>query len=564
MSTLLNHPRIVSISDPCGCSLTKASVIALTPDRIEAMGDIEYNMEAIFARIQEARTVGVVPNTLYDLLMSRISHADKGQLHKKTVGRQSIIAPFKYRRRERNLISSYFNVTGGAANANAGNTVDSVVYPTSAWDLSIDTGPGQFKSELKNLARYFLPGNYIVVEHLSGSNAAYTTAHKIITAVDASETVATVTVSAPFTAAGWAALDAGEKAPFQPESGAVQLMSNNVSDYESWCYNQPTNLSNELIVDWFQTSRFTRCRNKEYEDMLRRIMDGEVNQWLKNFQHLDPAKRNKLEFIEHEKQWMNSVWFNQRLNEFQTADPTWDDIEALDQVVDPEDPSCVYEIKANALGIKTQLGENGRVVDMQGADLDLDMIFELAYVMRRNRQLDGKTHDTIDYLTDRKTAAQIEKVLIAYLKAEYGYDISRNVDMGKVIDSTGVVAFDYKRFDIPKQQFQIALITHPFFDDRIDAFQTASKSRGRMLVAMDWNDVNIGILETNSQKREYKGQTTANANATWSCVMKLNTKEYDLRSTTWDLEFGDFSRHQIVENFGSGCPYIDAEPCTVS
>src|SRR5690606_31710018 len=112
-----------------------------------------------------------------------------------------------------------------------------------------------------------------------------------------------------------------------------------------------------------------------------------------------------------------------------------------------------------------------------------------------------------------------------------------------------------------------------FFDDRLSAFGDGSgglqgsvdnKSRGRWLMGFDWNDLTIGVVETNSVRREYKGETTANANSTWSCVMKLNTKTYDLQSTTWDVEIGDFERHLLVENFSGACPKMTVSMCTPS
>ncbi|HUX20095.1 MAG TPA: hypothetical protein VMW69_02575 [Spirochaetia bacterium] len=534
-------------------------------DLIEAMGTIEYQQEALFARMMESQAVGVVPNTLNDLLTSRIQPVGKDEFHRTTIGKQSMIAPFKFRQRERNYTSSYFRVTAGEANAAAG-----VTLPASAWDMVVDVGGAQFASPLPDVFRYFLPGNHLTLEHKSGT-AAVTATVKIVAVADIDGDTATVTVQAPFTTAGWAALGAGDKAKFQPEWGVATLLTNNVSDYESWCHNQPWNNPNELIVDWFQTSRFARATNKEYEEMLGRILNGELNGFQKNFKYIDVVKRNQMMRQEYQKQWMNSVWFNGRISEIQVDNLATSNFTSLEQVVDPEDPSCVYEYKANAVGIHTQLVENSRRLDLAGGDLDLDLILDMAYVMQRNRKLDGKPHDTIDFMTDRFTKNRIDQILISFLKSEYGYDIHQYVTKGQVvIEGTNIIDWTYTLYDIPKHAFQLAIFTHPFFDDRLDAFGDAGSAgaditpRGRMLVAMDWNDIVIGAGDANTVHREYKGEVTANANSTWSCVMKLNTKFFDLESTQWDVEFGDYERHLIVENFSANCPSIVSSPCAVT
>lgn len=569
MASTLFPPRIVSISDPSGCSLTRATVEPLTPDRIEAMGSIEYNQEAIFARMMESRAVGVVPNTLSDLLMSRITPIGKGELHRKTIGRTSIIAPFKYRDRERNQSSSYFRVTAGAQNPNANGAAGDNSLHSSAWDLTIDVGGAQFASPLPNPARYFLPGNYLNIEHETGGNVAITAPVKIVSVVDTSGTVATVTVEAPYTDAGFTALSAPDKAKFNPTFGVASLLTNNISDYESYCLNQPWNNTQELLVDWFQTSRFARATNKEYEEQLARILNGEVNGFTKKFEYIDVVKRNQQMRTEYDKQFMNAVWFAGRINEYQVDDLSAVNFTNLEQVVDPEDAGCVYEYKANAIGIYTQLKENSRVVDMQGAALDMDLLLDLCYTMKRHRQLDGAPHDVIDFMTDRYTKDNLDQVLIKYLKDRYGYTIERHVTNGQiVVEGTKIIQWEYTVYDIPRYHFRIALFTHPFFDDRLDAFSDAGtagadiSSRGRLLVGLDWNDIQIGVVETNTVHREYKNDITAQANPAFSCVMRLNTKMYDLESTTWDVEFGDFQRHVMVENYSGACPTITNTLCT--
>jgi hypothetical protein len=66
---------------------------------------------------------------------------------------------------------------------------------------------------------------------------------------------------------------------------------------------------------------------------------------------------------------------------------------------------------------------------------------------------------------------------------------------------------------------------------------------------MDWSDFDLSIVGTNSAKREYAGKVTADARTEYSCVIALNTRHYDLRSTTWTLQIGDAKRSVMIENF---------------
>ena len=86
------------------------------------------------------------------------------------------------------------------------------------------------------------------------------------------------------------------------------------------------------------------------------------------------------------------------------------------------------------------------------------------------------------------------------------------------------------------------------------------RASGRSIWLIDWSDFNIGVVATNSAKREYKGKVTAEANSLFSCVIALNTKHYDLRSTTWTTQLGDAARHLVIENFSLARPTITLNP----
>lgn len=568
-ATLLIPPRIVQQTDPGSTDLTKLMFRPVTPELIEAMGNTEYKSQFL-AGVMEARAVGVTPNTLSELIMSRIEPIGKKEkLQEYTAGTTFISAPFKYRKRERNMKVSWFHIAAGIASPLAGTTVGGVVYPTSSWRLSITTGPSPWATSFKNLARFFIPGHFVYVEHFNqATNAAYTSAHKIIAASDSTADLAFVTVSAVgYDNAGWAALSANAKKPYQPAFGAVSLGANNVSDYESFGTNLPTDLANEMLIDWFGNIRTYRSENQEYIDTLSQIMDGKVNEYLSDFQQLEMAKRNKQVMTIEDLQFINTIWFGAR-EVGQVANPELANILALPTALDPE-AGTALERKANILGIHTQLVEQNRRIDLAGAPFDMDLLFEESRNLQRHRALDGKSHDRICWMTDRWTKDNWDQAIIRYLKSLYDYDVTKHVSNGQlVVEGTNIVAMKYTVYEIPRYHLEIAIFVHDFFEDKIAAFTDGTagtinaSARGRMAVSIDWDDIKLAVAKTNQVKRTYKGDTTANANSTWSKVMKMVSETHTLRSKMLAVEFGDFMRHSIFEHFSDACPTLTARVCS--
>jgi hypothetical protein len=572
-STLLNRTRLVSIPDSCGGTLTAATIAGLTPDAFEAYATTEHSLARVIAESAEARAIGVIPKTMSELLMSRIKEIDKDSIETRKVQGQSIILPYSYRTRKTNIGAESFSVASGEAHASAGTTVGGIVYPTSAWSVVVNTGPSARATALTNIERHFLIGEFLYVENIKSTGVAgvdrdkRTTPFKIINSVNTSSTTATVTIAANKTTAGWAALSAPEKAIYQPTFGVVYVGTNNVRDQESWCYNQPSDLSRSLIVDWNQTSRYTQCYNDEYARILKEITDGNVNEFIKKFQHMPLAEQNKLQRQRYDDKFMHSVFFGDVISEKQTAET----YTQLETVADPED-GTVYGYKANAIGLRTLLANEGRVVDMHGGALDLDNLLALSYEVYRNRRVGNDSVEVIDWMTDKDSAHLIHISMIKYLKATYGFEVTQFFKSGEVVDSTtNLVRYKYNRYTLPGLGFDLAVFVEEFFTDRVSQYGNGSgglngavdfQTAGRSIWLIDWSDFNIGVLATNQSKREFKGKVYSDANALYSCVITPNTKHYDLRSTTWTTQIGDAKRSLVVENFSLACPTLTIGVCS--
>jgi len=147
-------PNIIKVDSSCGCTLTKASFTGLTKSQFESLSGKELDLARVIASTAEAKALGVRENGLATLLRSSIKNV-KDTLNTVKFGEQSIILPYTQRPQRRILNANYFNIVSSADNAEAGATL-----PANTIDLTVDLGSSPWKSPLKNIERYFLPGHF--------------------------------------------------------------------------------------------------------------------------------------------------------------------------------------------------------------------------------------------------------------------------------------------------------------------------------------------------------------------------------------------------------------------
>ncbi len=540
-------PRLIVVDDSTGCTLTRANIRAFTKQDFEDQGFKEVGMDRIIAQTKEARLAGVRERTLTDLLLSRhvaLRESSGG-------GNKSVIAPYTLVPRRNVVNANYFAIEAGSANSNAGSGTNH----TGLWDITVNTGVSQFKSSLKNLEKYFLPGMHILVENLGTSNVAQAIQFEVVSAANANAggvEKATVVVKPNVDSTTFNGYNSTAKAPYQPTAGTLMLLANSVSDYESWCHQGPAVNDMTLIEYWQQTTRWTHQYNDEY---LKALEAPLTSQYFKKFRQLPLAQQRKQQEMQMEQAFYNTVFYGQEINEKQTVEGYTN----LPQVMDPGNTSCPLEFKANTLGIRTQLSRCGKVSDKQNAALSLDSIFETCYLLKRYRETTSGSVEVIDAMTDRFTAAKIRDLMLKYYATKYSSSSQLFYQPGQKITYNGATVLEYNVYDLPDQGVQLAVFTDPYFDDRLGAFASAIKSRARGLWMIDWSDVNINVIGTNSVKRQ-----TNTADDLYNCVITPNVTHYLLNSKTFEVRVGDANRHAVIENFSDACPTVTATNCTVT
>ena len=554
-------PRIVQVDSSTGCTLTNASIKGMTPAEFEALGNKEIDLARVIASAAEAKILGVQEKGLPTLLRSSITNI-KPLLNETKVETQSMILPYVQRRQRSYINSNYFAGSGGQASPTAGQNGE---HPGS-WQVTVDVGESPWATDIKLINRYFLPGSTVMISSWNTSTkATKDIVYKVTDAVDATDssgTKATLTLEPNITAGGYQGLS--DTSAYEFEVGVVQTGANSVNDYEEWCYNQPADLSQQLIVNWLQTTRESRIVDDQYKATLESIMSGKVNPFLQNFVYQPIAEQNKRASQLSDEAWMRSVWYGQRINENQTPETYMN----LPAVTDPEGTragsagfgsDCVLEYKSNALGIHTQLKDANRIVDRQGAALDLDYLFQQLYFLKRNREADGDSISVIDVMTDRITANNIFTVMNDYYKSKYGWEVTRNVAINEKVTHDGIMLFNYNLYDIPEIGVQLAVFHDQYFDDLISATPTSDgtnndfQSRSRALWLLDWSDIRVGVAGTNSVTRKNPAPEVMDA---YRCRMSAVIKEYSLRSTTWTTMMDRPQRHLLIQNFSDANPTV--------
>ena len=562
-------PRNARVDSACGGTLTALSIKGLTPDEFEALSGKEIDLARIILNATEAKALGVQESGLPMLLRSAIQNI-KPSLNKVTISEQSMVLPYIQRRQRNQFNANYFTIESGEVNANAGTTVDGIVYPNSSWNLTVSLSNNWIKTasgDIEGLERYFLPGAHIYVltwDNTSNKNAV-TLDLEVVRAVNASAggvSKALLTVRANISTAEWAGMSVEARARFQPTFGVAQTGANSISDRESWCFNQPSNTTGKLVVNWLQTTRESRCVDDTYQKTLDRILKGQVNPFDMGFKWTSIGEQNKEMAMHSENAWLRSVFYGQQINEKQTPET----YQQLPSIADVSNPSVPLEFKANALGIFTLLQECNRVVDLNGNRLDLDYIHEQIYYLKRYREVGGDKVNCIDSLTDRMTASNILMSMNSWYENKYNTTTTTFRKIGEKITHEGIVLFNYNIYDLPEQGCQWAVFWDTFFDDMISAFPSTVggqdfKARARNLWFIDWSDVAVGIAGTSSVVRKDPDAATRSE---YRCVILPNVRSYNLRSTKWTVMMDRPQRHLVIHNFSGGCPTLRATTCVAS
>lgn len=561
-------PRVIDVSASNDGSLTKADISAFSPSTIVQLKDTAVAESEMYRQLTVSRLTGVKELSLYDLLLSRMTNIAPEFQMDGPKG-QTYFRPYILRKQEDIVNTNNFEITAGVADPAAGTTVDGIAHPTHAWQITVSSkalGKGTDaklayqETGIKDIARYFLPGQSVVILNLQGG-AVNEPFYKIISAtsrVDGQTEVADVVIVPNRSEAWWA--DAGNAAllnNWQATTGIVMIGTNSVSDYESWAHNEPVDHAPRLVAHWAQTSRFTRCYDDLYKDYLSRIMDGKVNEYLRSFKELQMTEQNRRMYAHYQRKLMMNLLYGQPVNEHQTVD----DYKNLPEVRDPRGNGGFIHWKANCLGIFTQLGAADRRIDYAGAPFDIDVFEEQVYALKRHREASkGGTVDEIDFITDKTTAQRFKWVMMEYYKKRTNMGWNRDFGSTEKITFGKQTVWNYNSYELEEAQVTINVIVEPFLSDHRAAFTGALASRGNIFAAIDWGDIELGMGGFN---RRVSKTPDIETDVDFRDIMKANISYCEMESCQLTPIVNDPNLHLVIENFGNAMPTKTVELANV-
>jgi hypothetical protein len=266
----------------------------------------------------------------------------------------------------------------------------------------------------------------------------------------------------------------------------------------------------------------------------------ESNEYFRQFGDLDLAERNRQDEEDWQRKWINTFFFGKKISANQTL-TNWQSLEQILTVtglhVDPGQGGKVVAYRANMVGVFEQMLACDRVRDLANNPLNLYELFKEIYNIMRARKSQGLVTDSIDIYTDAMTAADFETGMISYYRKEYGDIVRINIEEG-----TNELGFNWRTYKVKfPVGVKINIVTHEFFDDMLNAFNTESiDSSGRLMLILHMGKpgpkggtIYPGMIATNKKVRTLgELEQLARIDPTFACTMESITEEISLISET--------------------------------
>lgn len=545
-------PAISTNIKQCG-SVTQCNAKAMTSQELDVayMRSNEFRvMEALFHHDMEIKMCEAVQNGLYDFMMANKVNLSRKQNTRRLSSGLIEIAPFIMMRQYSPINNAYWLAYDGHLD-------------TGMWVVNVRS-----TTNIPADVRSFPAQMRVFIQGKSPGGSRTETAYEVIQATLVADHV--TLVLRPQNSASHLPPDKLGN----PIQGILRRGTPNINDYEKWCNEQPAYLNWKNVPSWTETHRTSMCKSELYDKWRKLVLED--NALYREFFDLDEIEKNRQLGADWQKRFVEAMFWNKPLP-FQNAAEydQLDDIETFDML--PEGPPGLFDIgadagrcvgkRANAVGIYEQMAECGRVVDLQGAVLNLPALFVELYNMMRVRE--GRNHPNpreFDLFTDTVTAELINQAMLAYYKAK-GQDMVRlNIDAnGFNVAKKADFGFYFKRYPLFWPQGVILnVVTHYFFDDYLTAAQMAfpgDNAIGRVLWILDFTGIYPGILSSSRVVLKTGNlNTLAEISEDFACVMKVPTKTQTLYSVQWTMIVECPMANLIIENIAGQAPTHDGNP----
>lgn len=541
--------------DRCG-AVTLCNISPTTDDELASIYKDGSSRWRIIGALLEADFTGKACQAeqfgMFDWIM-----ANKRELGTKKLNPTQInsglseVMPFIKMLRKHPINNTWWTVSSGDG---AGGTVDGQAYD---W-----TGIVTSQTGIPADVRWFPPRNRVFITGKSVGGTATRTAWKTVTATEIGSNQVRLYLLSENTASN---LDASKLT--DPIIGYLTRGTPNVNDHEKYCAQIPGLNTNQLTPFWWESVRWSTCDDELYQKYVKAIRDN--NPLFKMFGDVEAVELNRQIMADFQRRHAESFFYNKAL-----PNQTLTDYDQLEQITVHSDDAegnylylpfegrCVGR-RANAVGIYEQHAECGMVRDLQGQILNLPELFRGLYKIMRVRKANGIAQGmsdglpVIEIFTDSFFAVQFAQGILRYYKDKSEGLLSLNMDISSK-KNAGPMGFFYTRFVLDYPNVELRVVTHPFFDDQVDAAKKADaslESTGRVLWVFDWTSNYQGIISSNSvTNRSGDVGRLAEVSNEFMCVMKVPRKSQKLNSLAYANIAECPQSSLLIENFSSDVP----------
>lgn len=532
-------PAISTNLRHCG-SVALCDAIPLTTDDLEEVyvksGDMRV-MDALLVADFEIKQCGANQNGLYEFLM-----ANKVNLSHKVVqtgvnGDIREIAPFIKADQVSPINNEYWAFQDGEASG-------------LNWQVDVKSPTG-----IPYSIRTFPVGRSVMLHGRSEAGSATTTHYFVASAADQGNNTGRLVLTPNNASSNF-----DEDKLESPVFGWLRVGVNNFSDYEKNCDEQPAYLNNKMVPFWIQTMRWSWCSSTAYTEYRELMMKS--NALYRKFFDLPETKKNKQLMVTQQKHFVNQFFYSKARPKQTMADfdelETIEAFDASDLGLGVEGGICVGK-RAEMVGVMEQLAECGRVVDLQGGNVNLPALFRAFYDILRIREGNGDRNKQIDVFTDTFTAELLNRAMIKYYSSKAvdhnGDAIMRGtwaLDSGYSTAKKANFGFFFRSYplDMPLGA-TLNVITHYAFDDELDVANIVGiEATARKLWVLDFTGIYPGIIASNRLVAKTGDlKTLASINPDFACVLKIHSREQSLFSMSAAVIVDCPAGNLVLENF---------------
>lgn len=509
-------PAIGTNIATCG-TLTACDIVTATADTLDDIfmsGGDYRNMQSLLVTQFEIKACGTKANGLFDFLMANKKDFSKRLIKVPLDDYQTPhrVEPFVMAARQSVINQEYWEFDNGL---DPGGTPDWQIDVFSNYGLPLDV-------------RFFNTRARVYANNVTGGGSISRTAYRVISAaLVLGNTRIRLTLAAE-NASYLAAVKVTD-----PVTGFLVRGTPNVDDHEEWCEQGPGLNPNQNVPFWVETNRWSLCRDQLYDAAFKELVS--TNPYFARFGDIPIAKLNAQLAEQFQRQWLNAFFWNKRISTNQTLN----NYLSLDNITTfspgdfylPNEGRCVGK-RANAVGVYEQMGECGRIFDLQGQVLNLVEFFELIWAISRARGDQGGNGTEIDVIMNRTMRAKFQLGMIRYYNDQSDGLLRLNMTVGQ----SGPFGFTYDSYRlINPAGVTIRVMSNAFFDDfATEATNAGAANAGNMIWILDWATIYPGIIDSNRVvHRTGDIKDLARLSTGAACVMKNPTQEMTLTSLMW-------------------------------